>query len=477
MNRRDFIRSGGAATVMAMGGGACASISGDAGKLAYFGGTPVMSAAQKPAGYGRLFAWPIVNDAMRKASDGVLVSGKMSGRDITIKFENEFAKWQGTKYALACLNGTTALNTAFYAVGVGPGDEVICPTVTFWASCMGVVNLGGTVVFCDIKPDDLTVDPASFEARITPRTKAVVVVHYMGCPCDMDVIMPIARKHGIKVIEDVSHAQGGLYKGRKLGTIGDIGAMSLMSGKSFAIGEAGMLVTDSREYYEKSICWGMYGRMPSILPKSTLARVREVPFGGIKNRLNQCTAAVGLEQLKKYDAECAEIERAMRYWWDGLSDVDFLKIIYPKYPDSNKAGWYASRGRFLPERAPGVDNRVLVAALNAELGGLGVFNAGANYPLHWSSVFDDEDIFGNGQPPSRRFLPAGVTSRKLSGELPVAEVISARVIGDPWFKHCDRQIIDLYIEAVHKVAKNIDKLRGVEPKNPAYAFWAPPEKA
>ena len=455
---------------MALGGAACANISGKADQLAFLGGTPVIDAAQKKA-FSDVFAWPIVNDAMRKASDAVLCARKMSGRDITIKFEEKFAQWQGTKYALACINGTTALNTAFYAIGIKPGDEVICPTLTFWASCMGVVNLGGTVVFCDIKPDDLTIDPASFEARITPRTKAVVVVHYMGCPCDMDAIMAIARKRGIKVIEDVSHAQGGLYKGRKLGTMGDIGAMSLMTGKSFAIGEAGMLVTDSKEYYERGIFWGMYGRMGTTLPKAVFARTLDVPFGGIKNRLNQCTAAIGLEQLKKYDAECAEIERAMLYWWDQLKDIEFLKMIYPKYEKSNKSGWYASRGHFLQEVVPGVDNRVFAQAVNAELSGRPGVGAGANFPLHWSSVFDDEDIFGTGVHPSRRFLPAGVTPRSLAGSLPVADGINERLFGDPWFKKCDKAVIGLYAEAIHKVARNIDKLRGIKSPKPNYSYW------
>ena len=470
MNRREFIRNGGAAAALVMGGSACASISG-ADRLAMLGGTPVMDPA-KLAAANELFAWPIVNDAMRKASDAVLVARKMSGRDIAIRFEEEFAKWNGTKYAVSCLNGTTALNTAFYAVGVGPGDEVICPSMTMWASCQGVVNLGGTVVFCDVKPDDVTIDPASFEAHITPRTKAVVVVHYMGMPCDMDAIMAIARKHGIKVIEDVSHAQGGLYKGRRLGAIGDIGAMSLMTGKSFAIGEAGMMVTNSREYYEKSIRWGMYGRMQKFMPPEMFARTFNVPFGGIKNRLNQCTAAIGLEQLKKYDAERAEIEDAMLYYWRGLADIDFLKLIYPKWEQSNKAGWYASRGHFLTERVPGVDNRVFAAAVVAELGGVpNGFGAGANFPLHWSSVFNDEDIFGNGQPPSKRFLPAGLSSKQLTGELPVSDGINERLIGDPWFKRFDRSLIDVFVEAVHKVAKNVDKLRGLRPASPDYSYW------
>lgn len=467
MTRKDFIKRGSAAAA-ATGIAGCMTASAGAGKLALFGGTPVMGRefAKKNAD---MFRWPIVNDAMRKASDDVLRGCIMSGTDITKEFEKKFAAWNGTKYALACLNGTTALNTAFYAIGLKPGDEVICPSITMWASCSGVVNIGGTVVFCDVNPDDLTIDPASFEARITPRTKAVVVVHYMGAPCDMDPIMKIARKHNIKVVEDVSHAQGGLYKGRKLGTIGDVGAMSLMSGKSFAIGEAGMIVTDDKEIYEKSIKWGMYIRMKDTFGVAGIRRTRDVPWGGIKNRLNQCTSAVGLEQLKKYDREREEIEQAMLYYHKGISDIKGIKMIFPKWEKSNKAGWYSSRCIYDPEAFGGVRNTVFSKALNAETGG--GYSAGCNFPLHWSSLYDDEDIFGDGKPPVRRGLPAGVTPRQLSGKLPVSEDVNNRVLGDPWFKHFDKAHIDRYIEAVHKVAANVDALRNYKGEA-AFAFWS-----
>ena len=468
MNRREFI--GGGAAVAAVGTSGFA-IGGEAAKkLAIVGGTPVIG-KELQGKTAEAFAWPIVNAAMRKASDDVLVGRAMSGRDIAMEFERKFAAWNGTKYALSCLNGTTALNTAFYAIGIGPGDEVICPSMTMWASCMGVVNLGGTVVFCDVRKEDFNIDPASFEAHITPRTKAVVVVHYMGSPCDMDPIMAIARKHGLKVVEDVSHAQGGLYKGRKLGTIGDVGAMSLMSGKSFAIGEAGMLVTDSKEIYEKSIRWGMYIRLHQTFDANDaqLKRTREVPLGGIKNRLNQCTCAIGLEQLKKYDRECAEIEKAMLYYHKGISDVKGLKMIYPKWEKSNKAGWYSSRCLYDPEAFGGCPVTVFAAALNAETGT--GYSAGCNFPLHWSSVFDDEDIFGNGQPPSRRFLPDGVTPKKLAGELPNADWVNPHCLGDPWFKHFDPALIDRYIEAVHKVAAGIAQLKDYKGEA-GWAFWS-----
>ena len=188
-------------------------------KLAILGGTPVINKPDET-----LFHWPIVNDAMRKAQADVLEAGNMSGTDIARRFEGEFAKWQRRKYALSHNNGTSALNAAMYGIGLGPGDEIICTSVTYWASCTGALALGAAVVFCDIDPETLQMDPASFEARITPRTKAVMVVHYMAHPAPMDEIMAIARKHGLKVIEDVSHAQGGRYRGRMLGTFGDVAA-------------------------------------------------------------------------------------------------------------------------------------------------------------------------------------------------------------------------------------------------------------
>ena len=468
MNRREFLTAGGAFAGAAMVSGAKAA--GGADKLAIFGGTPVLSLVEKETA-SHVFDWPIVNQAMREASDRVLVNRKMSGTDIAREFEAKFCAWQGCKHALCCLNGTTALNTAFYCIGIKPGDEVICPSITMWASCSGVVNLGGTVVFCDVKKDDFCIDPKSFEERITPRTKAVVVVHYFASPCDMDEIMRIARKHNLKVIEDVSHAQGGYYKGRKLGTIGDIAAMSMMSGKSFAIGEAGMLVTDSKEIYEKSIRWGMYIRLHQTFDANDaqLKRTREVPLGGIKNRLNQCTCAVGLEQLKKYDRECAEIEKAMLYYHKGISDVKGLKMIYPKWEKSNKAGWYSSRCLYDPEAFGGCPVTVFAAALNGETGT--GYSAGCNFPLHWSSVFDDEDIFGNGQPPSRRFLPDGVTPKKLAGDLPNADWVNPHCLGDPWFKHFDPALIDRYIEAVHKVAAGIAQLKDYKGEV-GWAFWS-----
>jgi perosamine synthetase len=236
-----------------------------------------------------LFRWPIITAEDEAAVLEVLRSGKMSGIEVTKQFESEFAAWHGAAYALAHNNGTASLHAAMWACGVGSGDEVIGPSLTYWASVLPALNLGASVVFADIDPRSLTIDPRDIEKRITPRTKAIVAVHYCGHPCDMDPIMALARKHGIKVIEDVSHAQGAHYKGRLVGTIGDVAGISLMSGKSLACGEGGMLMTNDPVLYERAIAFGHYERtggpsrytsMESSLTAAELKKYAGVPLGG-----------------------------------------------------------------------------------------------------------------------------------------------------------------------------------------------------
>lgn len=429
------------------------------GQLAITGARPVIEKRDES-----LFHWPIVNDAMRDAQAAVLEAGNMSGTDIARRFESCFAAWQGSKYALSHNNGTNALNAAMYAVGLGPGDEIICTSVTYWASCTGALALGASVVFCDIDPKTLQMDPKSFEERITPRTKAVMVVHYMAHPAPMDEIMAIAEKHGISVIEDVSHAQGGHYKGKKLGTFGRVSAMSLMSCKSFAIGEGGMLTTDDPEVFKRAVIFGHYDRIIDVCSDEEMKDMKNIPWGGLKNRMHQTSAAIGLAQLQKHDSEIAEIDRAMKYFWEGISDIPGLSMIYPEDEGSDKAGWYASRFHYDPAAFGGVSNVTFCDALNAETGG--DFSFGCNMPLHFSSVFFDVDIYGHGKPTSRVYLPESVDPRSLSGELKVAEAINAKILGEPWFKHNDHARIDPYIEAVRKVAANASELLPINDTTP-----------
>ncbi|MFA6930327.1 MAG: DegT/DnrJ/EryC1/StrS family aminotransferase, partial [Lentisphaeria bacterium] len=322
--------------------------------------------------------------------------------------------------------------------------------------------------FADIDAESVCLSPASFEAHITPRTKAVVVVHYAAYPADMDAIMAIARKHGIKVIEDVSHAQGGLYKGKMLGTFGDVAAFSLMSGKSFAIGEGGMLLTDEQEIYERAILWGHYGRHSKV-SDAVKGNAGGLPWGGYKYRMHQLSSVVGLEQMKKYPAEMAEIDQAMKYFWSQLQGLPGIKCCYPESKGSTKAGWYASHAFFNTEELQGLSLERFVEAVKAE--GTPIY-AGGNRPLHKHPLFSTHDIYGHGRPTASLYLPEGVDPRELTGELPETDRINGRIFGEPWFKHYRPQKISRYAEAIRKVLENYEELLPGDEQRGSDGNWA-----
>ncbi|HEX7008943.1 MAG TPA: DegT/DnrJ/EryC1/StrS family aminotransferase [Phycisphaeraceae bacterium] len=428
--------------------------------LAILGGP---KAVPDPQAHQKLFHWPIVTEEDERAVLEVLRAGNMSGTDITRQFEAEFAAWMGVEYALATCNGTAALLEAFWACGVGAGDEVICPSMTYWASAVPAMTLGATLHFADIDPQTLCIDPADIEHRIGPRTKAIVVVHYAGHPADMDPILEIARKHKVKVIEDVSHAQGSRYKGRMCGTMGDVAAMSLMAGKSFAVGEGGMLATNDRQIYERAVAFGHYERTggPSRYAQSQqtirqedLLPFRGLPIGGVKHRMNQTCSAMGRVQLKHYEARIAQIQKAMNRFWDLLEGVPGLRPHRVRWPDSTMGGWYSPRGLYCAQELGGLPCERFCEAVRAE--GIAACWPGANFPLHTHAVFHESDLFRLGKPTAIAFGQRDV--RQGPGTLSVAERIDQIAFGIPWFKHDWPEAIEVYAAAYRKVALQASKL-------------------
>ena len=403
-----------------------------------------------------LFKWPILTDEDRVAAMDIIENNRFSGIDITLKFQEEFAAWQGRKYALAFTNGTMSLSAAMFAVGLSAGDEIICPTKTYWASVSQAQCFGATVVFCNIN-EMLSLDPDDLERCITPKTKAIVVVHYVGYPCDMDRIMEIANRHGIAVIEDCSHAHGSLYKGRKVGTFGKVAAMSMMSGKSFAAGEMGMLVTDDVEAYERAIAYGHYERNNAdyITETDYLKDFFHIPLGGVKGRVNQLCSALGRGQLRYYDERTKEIRRAMNYFFDLLEDIPAFKPVrVDESTGSTMGGFYYPLCTYKPELLGGLSAKRFAEAVRAEFGG--AFNCweGGNYCLHTHSYFKSYDLFGLGKPTRIAFNDRDIgEDDKL---LAPSEEISCFSV--PWFKHFDKEWIEKYAEVFRKVAENYREL-------------------
>lgn len=430
-------------------------------KLALLGGEPVIKEEPK-----ELFAWPILTEEDKEAAMDVIVRNRFSGREITEKFQEEFAAWQGRKYAIAYCNGTASLQSAMFAIGLGRGDEIICTTKTYWASISPAANFGASAVFCNID-DMLSMDPDDLERCITPRTKAIMVVHYCGYPCDMDRIMAIARKHDLYVIEDVSHAQGGLYKGKKLGTFGDVAAMSLMSGKSFAAGELGMLVTDDRKIYERAMAYGHYERNNEkyIQESEDLKPYYHIALGGIKGRANQLCSALARGQLKHYDARCAEIRKAMNYFWDLLEGLPGIRAIrVDESTGSNMAGWYSPHGRYYPEELGGLSVARFCEAVRAE--GFKCWDGG-NYCLHTHAFFHTFDQFHAGVPTRVEFADRDV---RLDDEK-CAQAESRYCFSVPWFKHFDKEWIERYAYAFRKVIENHQQLLEADEKQDQGGRW------
>jgi len=319
------------------------------------------------------------------------------------------------------------------------------------------------VVFAEVDPNTLCLDPKDLEHRITSRTKAILVVHYMGHPADMDPILAVARRHHVKVIEDVSHAQGGRYKGRKLGALGDVGAMSLMSGKSFAIGEAGILVTDNREIYERAVAFGHYERFGAAIASPALAPYRGLPMGGYKHRMHQLSSAMGRVQLKYYDQRCAEIRTAMNRFWDLLEGAPGLQAHrVPAGSDSDMAGWYAPHGLYRREELGGLSVTRFCEAVRAE--GFLECTPGVNSCLHLHPLFHTADVYGHDKPTNLAFADHDL--RQPAGSLPVSEAVGARTYGIPWFKHDRPDQVAEYANAFRKAADHWRDLLPGDPGDP-----------
>lgn len=433
------------------------------GKLAILGGEPAIKGNIPD----ELFKWPIITEEDESAVLDVLHRAAMSGTDVTEKFETEFADWIGRKYAIGYCNGTLSLQAAMFACGIGAGDEIICPSKTYWASAIQAFNLNATVVFADIDPCSLCIDPKDLERCLSPYTKAIMVVHYLSHPADMNPIMEFAEKHNLIVIEDVSHAQGGYYKGKMLGTIGHIAAMSLMSGKSFATGEMGILVTDNKEMYDRAMVYSHYERNnTNYITTDYLTPYFGMPLGGMKGRVNQTCSAMGRVQLKYYDERCKEIRKAMNYFWDLLEDVPGLIPHRVDESDgSTMGGWYAAHGIYDANRLKGLSVTKFCEALRAE--GFSTYSGG-NYPLHLHKAFQDMDVLNIGKPARIAFAKRDV--RELDKHLPVTENI--KIYGIPWFKKYMPEYIEMYVDAFKKVAFNYEQLLdGTEQEDSITGRW------
>lgn len=249
------------------------------------------------------------------------------------EFEEKLAKYCGTKYAVVVSNGTAALHVAYLAAGLKEGDEVITAPNTFVATSNMILATGAKPVFCDIARNNWNIDEKQIESLITPKTKAIVPIHFAGRPCEMDTIMNIAKKHRLIVIEDACHALGATYKNKKIGSIGDMTVFSFHPVKSITAGEGGAVLTNNESFYKKMLLLRGHGIHKDQNNFNVMAEM------GYNYRMTDIQAALGISQLKKLDRFIKIRCQAVKWYEKNLKNVD--EIILPK-PDDKKhlSSWH-----------------------------------------------------------------------------------------------------------------------------------------
>ena len=259
-------------------------------------------------------AAPILNGNEKKYVMDCLESTWISSTGEYIdRFEKAFAEFCGTKRAVSCSNGTTALHLALMALGVGPGDEVIVPTLTFVATANAVTYCGARPVFVDCEPESWNIDPNLIAAKITPRTKGIIVVHLFGHPVDMDSVLSLARRHGLFVLEDAAQAHGAEYKGKKIGSLGDVATFSFFGNKIISTGEGGMVVTNDASIADKVNPLKNHGMDPKRHYWHTVV--------GYNYRMTNVAAAIGLAQIERVDWQISRRREIASWYRDALQDT------------------------------------------------------------------------------------------------------------------------------------------------------------
>lgn len=356
----------------------------------------------------------------------VLKGNYLTTGPVVEQFEKKVAEYVGVKYAVAVSNGTAALHMACYAAGIGEGDEVIVPAITFAASANCVLYCGGKPVFVDIEPNTLNIDINKIEEKITPKTKAIIPVDFAGQSVQIDEIVKLAERYNLVIIEDAAHALGGEYKNKKIGAMAHMTEFSFHPVKPITTGEGGIVVTNSKEYYEKMLLFRSHGITRDINLMSEIQGpwyYEQIDLG-YNYRITDLQCALGLSQMNKLDKFINRRREIAHIYNEAFKDVK--EIITPFESEDCKSGWHIYVIALNLEKLT-VNRKEIFEALQKE-------NIGVN--VHYLPVYMHPYY------------------RKLGykkGICPVAEDMYNRIVTLPLFPSMSNQDIDDVITAVKKV--------------------------
>jgi dTDP-4-amino-4,6-dideoxygalactose transaminase len=343
-------------------------------------------------------SWPIITQDDIDAVTQVLQRGVLWGPDAPEKtaLEKEWAEYCGVKYCIVTNSGTSAMHACVAGAGVETGDEVIVPAFTFWATAQAVLCQNAIPIFVDIDPETYNIDPEKIEEKITDRTRAIIVVHAHGLPCEMDEINTLAKRYGLTVMEDAAHAHGSEYRGKKAGNLADVAMFSLNGTKNLPGGEGGFVTTNDPDLYEKARLTCMFGEKK--VPKGNI-RPYDAHTMGNNYRPVEMTCAFVRSQLSRLD----EYNRLR------IENVDYLNrelgrikgVITPPEPEDRKSVYHIYRIKLDPAAAgyPGHDPEDFRWAVQNALFAEGVpVMEWHSFPVPGQKIFQKLDAYGKGCP-------------------------------------------------------------------------------
>lgn len=418
--------------------------------LALLGGPPTVT-------HQNAFRWPPVGDEELAAIQALLSTGELSyyGREGEVeRLEDSFRRYLAVEHALAVSSGTAALHSAYFGIGLEPGDEVIAPTYTFLATVMPIFVTNGVPLLADAESDTGNISVEDIAARITPRTRAIVVTHLWGHPCDMRGIMDLARRNRLKVIEDCSHAHGASCHGRKVGTFGDVAIFSLQAKKLVSAGQGGILVTSDREIYERANLLGHF----KVRCQQEVKTEKYRPFAGtgfgLNYRMHPFAAAMANIQLGNLDhyieARHANLDRLSERL-EGLPGI--MPPITRNYVGCHAL--YSYKPLYDPAQMEDLPADVYVEALRAE--GVDVERSETR-PLHMEPIFQAETVPMRTHGDPSFLANAGERRRYRVGDFPGSERYASQALVLPPYTQPVPALIEQIGDAFEKVAAHRDRL-------------------
>ena len=318
-----------------------------------------------------VFGAPLIEDAEIDEVVASLNSGWLGTGPKVARFEQEFAAYKGVPHAVAVSSCTAALHLSLLAAGIRSGDEVITTSLTFCATVNSIIHAGGTPVLADIDPETQNIDPRQVEARITPRARAIVPVHFAGRPCDMDALCTIAEQHGVMIIEDCAHAVESEFKGRKAGTFGDLGCFSFYVTKSVVTGEGGMVLTHRAEAAARIKTLALHGMTKDAWNRFSDEGYKhyQVVECGFKYNMMDLQAAMGIHQLRRVERNW----RRRREIWDRYREAFAdLPIGLPADPEPDTKHAQHLYTVLVDETKTGISRDAFLDAMTAQNIGVGV---------------------------------------------------------------------------------------------------------